>query len=132
MDTADIAGKLLQDILANGLGDLEGAAALKDMQRREAQEDEAQRRREIKIVTAAIDVSSEAGVEFLKWLALKTVLRPPTEAELGAKTVEEAGIASQRRIGQNQIFFMLVEVLRHARMAEPKSRRSAKHKGSEG
>lgn len=132
MDMSALAGNMLADILEKSLGDVEGAEQLKDMQRKEAREDEAQRQREMKIVADAL--SNEAGEKFIEWLALKTVLRGANEAELGAKTAEEAAIASQRRIGQNQIFFTIVEVLneaKRARMTAPAKPSRGKRKGSD-
>lgn len=132
MDMSALAGGMLAEILEKSLGDVDGAAQLKEMQRREAREDEAQRQHEMKIVADAL--ASEAGAKFIEWLALKTVLRGANEAELGARTADEAAIASQRRIGQNQIFFTIVEVLneaKKARMAAPARPSRGKRKGSD-
>ena len=112
------AGNILAGILGGALGDIEGAEAVKEMARKEAREDEVQRAGEMAIVAAALD--NEAGRKFVEWLALKTVLRSPNDGELAATTAEAAAIASQRRIGQNQIFFLLVEVLNQARAVRGK------------
>lgn len=106
------AANILQSILGDALGDIEGASAVKEMMKRESEADEAQRKREIAIVAAAL--GGDAGREFMKWLALKTILRSPNDGELSATTAEAQAIASSRRVGQNQIFFLIVDVLAQA------------------
>lgn len=120
-------GALLSEILTNGLGDIEGGEAAREMMRRQERDHEAQRRAETKIVREALE--TEAGRQFVQWLAAKTLLRGENEAELGATTCEAYAIAKAKRQGQNQVFLMIVDALQQGRAAAPE-KRQRRRKGS--
>lgn len=54
------------------------------------------------------------GQYLLRWLALKTVMAPPDEAETFAMTSEKYALERKFRDGMNGVFFTLVKVLQVA------------------
>lgn len=56
-------------------------------------------------------LGNEAGRRFLQLLAQWTVLRPPTEAELSATSVEQQALLGARRVARNNLYFVIASAL---------------------
>jgi hypothetical protein len=80
---------------------------------------EAVARQQAKRVAEARDIAGplagEAGDRFLVWLAQVTLLRTPNDMERVAQSAEAYALAKAKREGQNDIFFIIADVIRTAR-----------------
>lgn len=109
-DAGDALAKLLEEMGTDGWDAIENAGAFsKQLNERQALEDDEQRRQEATIVHAAL--ATPAGRQFLTWLVRKTFFRPPAFAETSATTAEAYAIAKARREGQNGVVFMLLDAM---------------------
>lgn len=100
----------LMKVASAGWDGLDNAEeSMRRLYERQGAEEDEQRRREAAIVRAALD--TPAGAELMAWLMKKTLLRPPSELELSARSAETYAIAKARREGQNGIVFMLLAAL---------------------
>ena len=66
-------------------------------------------REEADVVAKVFD--NDAGRDFLVWLVRKTLMRPPSELEANASTIEDYALRQARRNGQNAIVFMILSAL---------------------
>ena len=81
---------------------------------------EAARLRQAEIARAEIDLvhaalSTEPGQKLMEWLILRTLLRPPGDAERAATTLEAYALAKARREGEASVIYMLLAALQRAR-----------------
>lgn len=105
--------KMLRGILDSGWDGIEqagkaGQAAFKDEQERR----ERQAAAEAAIMARAFETGD--GRAALELLIRKTLLRSPAQEEREATTVERYALLKAQRAGQNDIVFMILNMLRRA------------------
>ena len=87
--------------------------AIKAAQASEEARDREAERAEAAIVARALD--NDAGRAFLEWVASKTILRPPSAADLEERSIEAYAMRQARREAQAQMFWLMQAALAGAR-----------------
>ena len=105
----DQVDELISQLGTDGWGGIEGASSKLDADMTRLK---AEAVREAQPVAAAL--ATPEGRYLLHWLIRKTLLRPPSDEEVMAKTAEDYTIRAAQRRGQNQIVFMLLHALQVA------------------
>jgi hypothetical protein len=109
----DMAAALAEKVLGPEYTD-----DLRALNKASAEQDEAERRRQAKVVLDAL--GTPAGKLFLEWLLMKTWLRPRSAEEVGATTAEHYAILKAKREGADSIVLVIIEALDAARGLEKK------------
>lgn len=116
MEANEIVGRFLQDGWA-GIDNAGERANDARMQATSAQREEYMRR--ARVIEKAL--GDDDGKAALAVLVEMTMIRPPSEEEVAARTAEHFAILKAMRDGQANIVFMIFEMLRVARGADPQS-----------
>ena len=112
--TGDVRDDVLGRISRDGW---DGLRFDDDVLARQMQKLREEARAEAAPIAAVLD--SDGGRALIDWLVKKTLLRPPSDEEQVASTVEQLGIQKARRDGQNSVVWMLLQVMQAARGEQP-------------